>query len=131
MVCAGLSGLAQHGYAGAKRRRGSKGHLAVDTLGHLLALPVTAANAQDRRQVTTLATTVHEGTGDAIDVACVDQGYTGEHAAADAQAQPLRLEVVKLPEAKKGVVRLPRRWVVERSNAWTARFRRVARDEER
>src|SRR5262249_34921077 len=42
-----------------------------------------------------------------------------------------RLEVVKLPEAKKGFVLLPRRWVVERSFAWTARFRRLARDYER
>jgi transposase len=122
---------ARAGYDGAKRRRGSKGHITVDTLGHLLALPVTAANAQDRSQVTTLATKVQEVTGNAIDVAFVDQGYTGEPAAAEAQAKHLRLEVVKLPEAKKGVVRLPRRWGVERSNAWAARFRRLARDDER
>jgi transposase len=43
----------------------------------------------------------------------------------------MHLEVVKLPEAKKGFVLLPRRWVVERSNAWAARFRRLARDYER
>jgi transposase len=41
------------------------------------------------------------------------------------------LEVVKRPEAKKGLVLLPRRWVVERSNAWAARFRRLGRDYER
>jgi len=41
------------GYDGAKRRRGSKGHMAVDTLGHLLAAHVTAANEQDRSQVST------------------------------------------------------------------------------
>jgi transposase len=99
----------------------------VDTLGHLLALQVTAASEQDRRQVTTLATKVQEVTGDAVEVACVDQGYTGAQAAADAQAQHMRLEVVKLPEAKKGLVFLPWRWVVERSNAWAARFRRLAR----
>jgi transposase len=119
------------GYDGAKRRRGSKVHMAVDTLGHLFALHVTAANEQDRSQVTTLAATVQEVTGDAVAVAFVDQGYTGEQAAQDAQAQHMRLEVVKLPEAKKGFVRLPRRWVVERSNAWAARFRRLARDDER
>jgi transposase len=61
----------------------------------------------------------------------VDQGYTGEQPAQDAQEQGLRLEVVKLPEAKKGLVLLPRRWVVERSFAWAARFRRLARDYER
>ena len=74
---------------------------------------------------------MQEVTGDAVDVAFVDQGYTGEQAAADAHAQHLRLEVIKLPEAKKGFVLLPRRWVVERSNAWAARFRRLARDYER
>jgi transposase len=118
------------GYDGAKRRRGSKVHMAVDTLGHLLALHVTAASEQDRSQVTTLAATVQEVTGDAVEVAFVDQGYTGEQAAEDAQAQHMRLEVVKLPAAKKGFVLLPRRWVVERSNAWAARFRRLARDDE-
>ena len=119
------------GYDGAKRRRSSKVHLAVETLGHLLALPVTAANGQDRSQVSALAAKVQEVTGDAVAVAFVAQGYTGEQAAQDAQAQHMRLEVVKLPEAKKGVVLLPRRWVVERSNAWAARFRRLARDDER
>ena len=33
--------------------------------------------------------------------------------------------------AKRGFVLLPRRWVVERSFAWAARFRRLARDYER
>jgi transposase len=64
-------------------------------------------------------------------VAFVDQGYTGEQPAADAEAHGIRLEVVKLPTAKRGFVLLPRRWVVERSFAWVARFRRLARDYER
>ena len=51
--------------------------------------------------------------------------------AAIAQEQGVRLEVVSLPEAKKGFVLLPRRWVVERSFAWMARCRRLARDDER
>jgi transposase len=104
------------GYDGAKRRRGAKVHTAVDTLGHLLAAHVTAANEQDRSQVTRLAAKVQEVTGDAVEVAFVDQGYTGEHAAQDAEAQHMRLEVIKLPEAKKGFVLLPRRWVVDRSH---------------
>jgi len=70
-------------------------------------------------------------TNRSVEVAFVDQGYTGEQPAQDAQEQGLRLEVVKLPEAKKGFVLLPRRWVVERSFAWAARFRRLARDYER
>ena len=118
------------GYDGAKRRRGSKVHMAVDTLGHLLALHVTAANEQDRGLVTTLAAKVQEVTGDSVELAYVDQGYTGAQAAQDAEAHHMQLEVVKLPEAKKGFVLLPKRWVVERSNAWAARFRRLARDYE-
>jgi transposase len=119
------------GYDGYKRRKGSKVHLAVDTLGHLLALRVTPANEQDRAQVAELAAAVQAATGDHVEVAFVDQGYTGAQPAADAAAHGLRLEVVKLPEAKRGFVLLPRRWVVERSFAWAARFRRLARDYER
>jgi transposase len=119
------------GYDGAKRRKGSKTHMAVDTLGHLLALVVTAADEQDRAQVGQMAQAVQEATGETIEIAFVDQGYTGEDAAQAAVQYGLRLEVVKLPEAKKGFVLLPRRWVVERSFGWMARFRRLARDYER
>jgi len=70
-------------------------------------------------------------TGNAVAIAFVDQGYTGAQAAQDAAAHHRQLEVVKLPEAKKGFVLLPKRWVVEWSNAWAARFRRLARDYER
>jgi transposase len=114
------------GYDGAKRWRGSKVHLAVDTLGHLLALHVTAANEQDRSQVRALAEKVQEVTGDAIAVAVVDQGYTGVQVAQEAQVHHIHLAVVKLPAAKQGLVLLPRRWMVERSNAWAARFRCLA-----
>jgi len=119
------------GYDGAKRKRGSKVHIAVDTLGHLLALLVTPADEQDRAQVEQLAAHVQEVTGQSVELAYVDQGYTGEQAAQDAAVHGIRLEVVKLPQAKNGFVLLPRRWVVERSFAWTARFRRLARDYER
>jgi transposase len=119
------------GYDGHKRRKGSKVHLAVDTLGQLLAVVVTPANEQDRAQVAALAAQIQEATGESVEVAFVDQGYTGEQPAADAEAHGIRLEVVKLPTAKHGFVLLPRRWVVERSFAWMARFRRLARDYER
>lgn len=122
---------ARAGYDGAKRRKGSKTHLAVDTLGHLLALLVTPASAQDREQVAELAQQVQAITGQAVEVAFVDQGYTGDQPLEAAAAQGIRLEVVKLPQAKKGFVLLPRRWVVERDFAWMARFRRLARDYER
>jgi transposase len=119
------------GYDGAKKRNGSKVHVAVDTLGHLLALKVTAASEQERAQVAELTARLQEVTGGSVEVAFVDQGYTGEDAARQAQASGIRLEVVKHPGAKKGFVLLPRRWVVERSFAWLGRFRRLARDYER
>jgi transposase len=119
------------GFDGHTKRKGSKLHAAVDTLGHLLALKVTPANEQDRAQVAELSQAVQEVTGQSVQVAFVDQGYTGEQPAADAARAGLRLEVVKHHEAKHGFVLLPRRWVVERSFAWAARFRRLARDYER
>ena len=119
------------GYDGAKRRRGNKTHIAVDTLGNLLALLVTSADEQDREQVGELAERVQQVTGESVEIAFVDQGYTGDTAKEEAKAYGIQLEVVKLSEAKKGFVLLPRRWVVERSFGWAARFRRLARDYER
>ncbi len=119
------------GYDGHKRKQGSKIHLAVDTLGHLLTLHATPANEQDRAQVARLAKRVQEETNDHVEVAYVDQGFTGEEPAKVAQEQGIRLEVVRLPEAKHGFVLLPKRWIVERSFAWMSRFRRLARDYER
>ena len=116
---------------GHKRRKGSKVHLAVDTLGQLLAIVVTPANEQDRAQVGELAEKIQEVTGDSVEIAFVDQGYTGNKPAAAAEEHGIRLEVVKLPTAKRGFVLLPRRWVVERSFGWMARFRRLVRDYER
>jgi transposase len=122
---------ARAGYDGHKRRKGSKVHLAVDTLGHLLALHVTPANEQERAQVGQLTQAVQEVTGGSVEVAFVDQGYTGGEAQEVAEGHGIELLVVKLPEAKRGFVLLPRRWVVERSFAWTTRFRRLVRDYER
>jgi transposase len=119
------------GYDGYKRKKGSKIHLAVDTLGFLLAAHVTPANEQERAQVKKLAEDVQDVTQNSVEVAFVDEGYTGPQAEQDAKAAGIDLIVVKLPEAKKGFVLLPRRWVVERSFAWTTRFRRLARDFER
>ena len=122
---------ARAGFDGAKKKKGSKVHMAVDTLGHLLALHVTPAHEQDRAQVGQLTTQIQEVTGGTVEVAFADQGYTGEASAEAAKQQSIRLEVVKRPEPGQGFVLLPRRWVVERSQAWVGRFRRLARDYER
>ena len=119
------------GYDGAKRKRGSKVHAAVDTLGHLLALHVTPASEHDREQVEKLAEAIREATGDSVELAYVDQGYTGEQPAKGAAEHGIRLEVVKHQEARRGFVLLPRRWVIERDFAWASRFRRLVKDDER
>lgn len=103
------------GFDGHKKRKGSKVHAAVDTLGHLLALAVTPANEQDRAQVGQLAQAVQAVVEEPVEVAFVDQGYTGDQPAEAAAAQGIHLLVVKHHEAKRGFVLLPRRWVVERS----------------
>ena len=106
-------------------------HAAVDTLGNLLTLRVAPASAQGREQIDILAERVQEVTGGAVRIAYADQGYTSADPAVDARQHGIELQVVKLPEAKWGFVLLPRRWVVERSFAWTSRFRRLARGCER
>jgi len=119
------------GYDGYKRKCGSKVHMAVDTLGHLLAVHVTPANEQERAQVFELCEAVQTITGHTVEPAWADQGCTGEQSRRDAQAHGIELQVIKLAEAKKGFVLLPKRWVVEGSFAWAARFRRLAKDYER
>ena len=119
------------GYDGHKRTNGSKVHLATDTRGNLLALTVSPADEQDRAHVEELAEKTQIATENSVEKAFVDQGYTGKDAAAAAQSHGIELEVVKVEGVKGGFVLLPRRWVVERTNAWAARFRRLARDYER
>ena len=119
------------GFDGHKKKKGSKVHMAVDTLGNLLTLLVTPADEQERAQVAELAREVQDITGNNVEIAYVDQGYTGNEPAEAAAENGIQLFVVKLEEAKRGFVLLPRRWVVERSFGWLARFRRLAKDYER
>lgn len=119
------------GYDGYKRRKGSKVHMAVDTLGQLLALHVTPADEQDRTQIGALCDAMHEASGESVELIYADQGYTGEEAFDEAADRKIILHVVKPAEAKMGFMLLPRRWVVERSFGWISRFRRLARDYER
>ena len=109
-------------------RRPGLAAAAVDRLGHLLAQHVTAADQQYRPQVERLAAEVQRITEQNVELAYVDQASTGEAAAEAANKQGIQLQVVKHTEAKRGFLLLPRRWMVERSFAWAARFRRLARD---
>jgi transposase len=81
------------GYDGAKRKRGSKVHMAVDTLGHLLALHVTPADVGDRQAVARLAVDIQDATDETVTLAYVDQGYTGQAAAEAAATEGIKLEV--------------------------------------
>ena len=119
------------GYDAGKNIKGTKIHLAVDTLGHLLALAVTPANEQERDQAAELARQVQAVTGNSVELAYVDQGYTGDDTKEAVAKHGIRLEVVQVPKGTRGFVLLPRRWVVERSFGWKTRFRRLVRDYER
>ena len=103
----------------------------VSALGPLRAVGGSPAKEQDRAQVGLLTQAVQAVVAEPVQVAFVDQGYTGEEPANAAAQQGIRLEVIKHHEAKRGFILLPRRGVVERSFAWAARFRRLARDYER
>ena len=84
---------------------------------------LTPAYERDRERVEALAAAVQQATGENVELAYVDWGYTGKQPQVDAKARGIRLEVVKRPEAhQRGLVQLPRRWVVERSFAWASRF---------
>jgi transposase len=97
----------------------------------LLALRVSPANEDERQEVRKLSDEIQRATGEAVELAYVDQGYTSERASGLAAAEGIRLEVVKHEEAKRGFVLLPRRWVVEKDFAWASRFRRLVKDYER
>lgn len=118
-------------YNGYKRKKGRKVHIAVDTLDHLLAVHVTLANEHECAQVQELPQRVQHASGQTVKPAFADHGYTGEEPAKAARDESIGLRIIKLAEAKKGDVLLPRRLVVERSFGWLNRLRRLARDYER
>jgi transposase len=93
-----------------------------------LALHVTPASVDDRAAVARLAEAVQEATDDSMTLVYSDQGYTGEKASSAVCDQGIHLQVVKLPEAIRGLVLLPKRWVVERSFAWSTRGRSLVKE---
>lgn len=119
------------GFDAAKRRKGTKVHLAVDTLGYPLAVQASAGNEQDRDHLAPLVAQVQDETGGTVQVAFADQGYTGEKATNAAAAEGIKLVVVKKAQGQQGFIVVPKRWVVERSFGWMSRCRRLLRDFER
>lgn len=85
------------GYDGHKRRKGTKVHMAVDMLGELLAVRVTPANADDRAEIGALLKQVQEVTSERVEVAYVDQGYTGPRPAEAAAAHGIRWKWLNCP----------------------------------
>ena len=123
-------GAADRGYDAGKRVNGTKRHIAVDTLGLLLAVVVTAASVQDRDGAMPLLTRMRR-TCLRIALVWADSAYAGRLVGWAAEKLALRLQIVKRTDGMQGFVVLPRRWVVERTLAWITRRRRCVRDYER
>lgn len=123
-------GAAACGYDGGKKIKGQKRHIAVDTLGLLLMVVVTAASVQDRDGAHPLLARLIEKFS-TIALVWADGGYAGRLATWARQVLGLTVQVVKRSDDMTGFVVLPRRWVVERSFAWLMRHRRLVRCYER
>ncbi|WP_237292620.1 MULTISPECIES: IS5 family transposase [Streptomyces] len=117
------------GYDGGKRVNGRKRHIAVDTGGLLLAVVVTMAGLQDRDAAFRLLASLRS-TCSTITVVRSGGGYAGRLATWAKAVLNLAVEVVKRTDDMKGLVVLPRRWVVERTLAWISKHRRCVRDYE-
>lgn len=127
---AGLA--AEAGYDAAKRTKGRKRFIMVDTLGHILAILVTPADRPEREGAKQLLdeSLGHHGW---LRKLWVDGGFSGEDFAKHVGKlrKAMDVEVVKRSDTAKGFVALPRRWVVERTFGWLMQCRRLVRDYER
>lgn len=123
-------GAASSGYDAGKKTKGRKRHVAVDTLGLLVCVLVTAASVQDRDGAKPLLERLTTSCR-RIRLVWADGGYAGKLVAWASETLKLSMQIVKRSETAPGFVVLPRRWVVERSLAWIARHRRCVRDYER
>lgn len=121
-------GAATRGYDAGKRINGRKRHIAVDTLGLVLAVVITAV--QDRDGACSLLASLRERFS-TITLVWADGGYAGRLVVWAKQALAMAVTVVKRSDDTKGFVVLPRRWVVERTFGWLMRHRRLVRDYER
>ena len=124
----------ERGYDGGKKISGRKRHIAVDTLGLLLAVVVTSAAMDDATAAPQVFEQLTKKDHPRLEVVWADSKYHN-HGLNDWLARhpkmiPWRLEVVSRPPGAKGFVLLPKRWVVERTFAWLGRNRRLSKDYE-
>nr|WP_199434823.1 IS5 family transposase [Qaidamihabitans albus] len=123
-------GKPTRGYDGGKKVDGRKRHIAVDTLGLLLVVMVTAANSQDRPTGRLLLSRLRQ-TQRRVRHIWADGGYNGTLADWAKTTVNMTVEIVKKPHRAKTFIVLPRRWVVERTFSWISQARRNVRDYER
>ncbi|MGR9046797.1 MAG: IS5 family transposase [Gammaproteobacteria bacterium] len=121
----------QRGYDAGKKTKGRKRHIAVDTMGNLLAVCVHSAGIQDRRGARLLMIRLYALFA-TLSVIWADGGYSGVLVEWAKQMFNWQLTIVKRTDAMQGkFMVLPRRWVVERSFAWLGNSRRLSKDYER
>lgn len=121
------------GYDGGKKINGRKRHLIVDSLGLLLVVLVTPANLDDGTtapEVLKRLTPEHRRRLDEIRGDGKYNNRTLDRYLAATKAR-YKVTVVERPAGVKGLVHLPYRWVIERTNAWTGKYRRHSKDYER
>jgi transposase len=123
----------ERGYDGGKKLTGRKRHIIVDTLGLLLIVMVTAASADDGTTAPEVLKRLDRKRFPRLAKLWADQKYNNRSLDAwlEQNQAPYTIEVVKRPADAKGYVKLPRRWVVERTFAWLGRYRRNSKDYER
>jgi len=121
------------GYDAGKKVSGRKRHVAVDTMGLLLAVVVTVASADDGAAAPAVLVQLDEERCPRLELLWADQKYHNRSLQRWMEERPhhWRLEIVHRPEGQRGFVVLPRRWVVERTFGWLMRCRRLGRDHER
>ena len=119
------------GYDAAKKTKGRKRHLLVDTLGLLLGIWITPASTPERAGAQGLLAQVL-GWFPWLRLMWVDGGYSGPDFAAWVRTRrpKLAVEVVRRCDDVKGFKVLPRRWVVERTFGWLMKQRRLVLDYE-
>jgi len=121
------------GYDGGKKVNGRKRILLTDTLGFVVLAKVTAANVQDVHGGKQILTELHQRPQrcERLETIFADGGFRGELVQWTQQVLKASLEIVLKLEGQVGFQVLPKRWVIERTNAWLTRHRRLARDYER